>query len=244
MKYIVPFIGLLAYFVCLNEPVYAASAPADLYATYRDVIDNYAEHNEVEIDASINSLSGVKTNDVEKDYLLGMLYFIRGFNHLNKLGSSGTVKTIADGMKNESVARDFQQAENNYLAVEESIPGYKYIYCKLAEMYRYSLNENGLRNVTLKVGSAKPNERTNQCKVALEDFAEQFAQNGYASYSMVIYKAAIDGWKPYPKYMLQAVGDIENALGHKEQALIWWQRCAQEVKNPEFKKSCQSKAGG
>lgn len=217
-------------------------AQADSFDKYRMIIDNYHTYNVGDISKAIIDFEKEESADVEKNYLLGMLYFIRGFVNLREIGRSSPVKIrVEDALENNSVQSDFRYAEDNYDLVEQREPGYKLIYCKYAELYRYSFNGEGLDKITRKVGRVPQNERTQQCKASLEDIAEGYARYGYANLSRVIYKAAVLTWNPYPKYMLEAIGDIEDVRDNEKEAKMWWKRCVQEADTPARKERCLRK---
>ncbi len=215
---------------------------ADQFDHYRKYIDNSQNYSLDQRDRSIQELEALKTADIEKNYLLGMLYLLQGIESMKASAQAKKDKPRAeDILKEPAIRRYFEKAEQNYDTVEKTNPGYKYIYCKYAELYRYSFNEDGLRRVTNRVGMVVQNERVEQCKGAIENIAEGYATYGYANLSKVIYEEAVRSWQSYPKYMLEALGDIENVRNNPAQAKYWWKRCDEEAEKSDRKKRCQDK---
>jgi len=231
MVFMFTFIPLLTY--------------ADQFDRYRDYIDNYPNYTHDQREASIQSLEKMKTTDIEKNYLLGMLYFIQGVDAMTSSAQSKKEKPKAEDILKEPVVRGyFEKSQWDYEAVEKAHPGYKYIYCKFAELYRYSFNAEGLRKVTSLVGKINQNDRVSQCKSSIEDIAEGFASHGYANLSKAIYEEAVKSWNPYPKYMLEALGDIANVQKDTVQSKYWWKRCMDEAEKLDRKKRCENKLKG
>ncbi len=217
-------------------------ARADQFDRYREHIDNYQKYTHDQREHTIQELAAMKTPDIERNYLLGMLYVLQGVDSMTSYAQSKKEKPRAEEVLKEPVIHNyFEKAKQNYDTVEQTNPGYKYIYCKYAELYRYSFNESGLRKVTSQVGRASQSESTTQCKSAIEDIAEGFASHGYANISQVIYEEAVKNWKPYPKYMLEALGDIANVQNSTSQSKFWWKRCMDEAENNDRKIRCQEK---
>lgn len=226
-----PVVFLLATQYCL----------ADEFDKYRNVIDNYPSFTFEQREASISELEGSTTPDtVEKDYLLGMLSFIQGIDLMQKIAKSKPKQlAIKEVVADKEVSRYLNKAEGYYDKVNMAHPGYKYIYCKYGELYRYSANGEGLERITKEVGGIQENDRLKQCKALLEDIAEMSANYGQLLTSINIYKAAVSTWKDYPKYMLEAIGGLENALHNRAEAKIWWKRCKAEATG-ERKSRCSS----
>jgi hypothetical protein len=215
---------------------------ADQFDHYREYIDNYQKYTSYQREQSIRKLEAMKTTDIERNYLLGMLYMLQGIDSMTSFAQSKQEKPKAEEVLKEPVVRNyFEKAQQNYDAVEKAHPGYKFIYCKYAELYRYSFNDAGLRKVTSRIGSTSQSESTAQCKSAIEDIAEGFASHGYANISKVIYEEAVKNWKPYPKYMLEALGDIANVQNNPSQSKYWWKRCVDEAEKDDRKIRCQEK---
>lgn len=173
-----------------------------------------------------------------------MLYFIQGIETMKRIARQQKTKPkIKDVLKDSTVQRYLQNAEANYDAVERTSPGYKYIYCKYGELYRYTFNKDGLKRVTNRVGTAVQNDRVLQCRAMLESAAEQFTRYGDRGLEMakVIFEEAIKTWRPYPEYMLEPLGDIERLQNNDKRAFYWWSRCAKEVEVSEIKQRCQEK---
>lgn len=229
---------LLFTFMCIHLPALAV----DQFEEYRNYIDNYPEYSTLQIDNAINGLKSVNSEDIEKDYLLGMLHFIQGFNRMRELALSSTNRPKpADLLKDITVQHHYHSAEEYYNAVENRTSGYKYLYCKYVELYRYSFNKEGLKRVTKLVGKSPENERLTSCKGILEDTAELMAQKGYADISKAIYEEAVVSWPQYPKYMLEALGDIERVHNNQGKASYWWKRCLDEALNSDRKNRCSDK---
>ena len=95
--------------------------------------------------------------------------------------------------------------------------------------------------MTTTVGQAEKTERTEQCKGVIENTAEKYAARGRVQITRTIFQAAIKNWKPYPKYMLEAMGDIEVVLNNRAQAKVWWRRCIEEAESKERKLRCRKK---
>ncbi len=234
---------LLAVAIALVAPVRPAGA--DSFDRYRDMIDNYQQYNPGQRGEAIAELEKIQTKDVEKDYLLGMLNFLQGTDSMVALARSKPQQPPMEEIVGDpSVQKYYQAAERAYDRVEASHPGYQYIYCKYVELYRFSLNQKGLEKTTLALGKAENNDRTAECKDLLENTAEQFASRGKVQISRAIFHAAIQSWMPYPKYMLEAMGDIENVLDKRAQAKVWWQRCVAEADGKERQTRCQEKLQG
>jgi hypothetical protein len=215
---------------------------ADQFDRYREYIDNYQKYTYDQREQSIRELEAMKTGDIEKNYLLGMLYMLQGVDSMTSYAQSKKEKPKAEAVLKEPVVRTyFEKAQQNYDIVEKANPGYKYIYCKYAELYRYSFNEDGLKQVTSRIGIPSQSESATQCKSAIEDVAEGFAIHGYANISKVIYEEAVKNWKPYPKYMLEALGDIANVQNDPSQSKFWWKRCVDEAEKDDRKIRCQEK---
>lgn len=220
-------------------------APADEFDQYRQIIDNFYKYPAQERETAITELERTKASSIEKDYLLGMLYFIQGIELMKTIARAQEKKPKAEEvLKDKTVQEYFRKAKAKYDGVESKSPGYKYIYCKYGELYRYSFDQDGLRRVTNHVGHATENDRLRQCKNMLENAAEQFVRYGYARLSKVIYEEAVKTWRPYPIYMLEALGDIEQVQQNKTKALYWWKRCVAEAESSERKQRCAAKKGG
>lgn len=231
-------LGVLAIAVLVLPLV----ASADQFDRYRHVIDRFHEYPVQERETTIAELEGTKTSSIEKNYLLGMLYFIQGVERMKTIARAQEKKPrVEEVLKDKTVQGYFQKAEANYDAVQSTSPGYKYIYCKYGELYRYSFNEDGLRKVTRQVGRADQNDRLEQCKAMLEDVAEGFVRYGYVGLSKVIYEEAVRTWRPYSIYMLEALGDIEQVQKNKAKAVYWWKRCVAEARSTERKQRCAAK---
>ncbi|HEX20644.1 MAG TPA: hypothetical protein ENG78_07495 [Acidiferrobacteraceae bacterium] len=229
----------------LGVLVLPRGASADQFDRYRNIIDNYHKYTLQKRETAIVGLEATRTSSVEKRYLLGMLYFIQGVERMKIVARAQTQKPKVEVvLKEKTVQAYFQKAKANYDAVESKSPGYKYIYCKYGELYRYSFNEDGLRKVTNRIGNTTQNNRTKQCKAMLENTAEQFARYGHANLSKVIYEEAVRNWRAYPKYMLEALGDIANATKDKTKALYWWNRCVTEAERSRRKQRCVVKSKG
>lgn len=221
--------------------LFSQSCLADGYDEYRNIIDNYPSFTFEQRQLSITELEKSKQQDVEKYYILGMLYFIQSIDVMQKAAQSKSEKPkIEDVVSEESVSIYLNKTEENYNRVNIEHPGYKFIYCKYAELYWYSINAKGLERITKEVGGAGNNEQMDQCKSVLEDVAEKLASKGYAAISKTIYKTAVSNWSSYPKYMLEAIGDIENISNNINEAVVWWKRCASEATG-DRKKRCTSK---
>lgn len=217
-------------------------ATADEFDRYRELVDNYKNYTMAQRDEAIGRLETLRTADVEKSYLLGMLNVIQGMQSMVSMARRGPDRPrIEDVLRDPTVQKYFASAEHHYTVVERSQPGYKHIYCKLAELYRFASDEKGLEKTTIAVGRAVQNERTRQCKGLLEDIAEQYASRGRAHVSRTIYRAAIESWSPYPTYMLEALGDIEDVLANRPLARSWWERCIKEAETGERQARCQKK---
>lgn len=218
---------------------------ADQFDEFRKYIDEYQKFTFEEREAAIAELGSIQTEDLEKHYLLGMLNFIQGFQKMLIEASARSVKPKPQEMLQiQGIRNYFRMAEKNYDIVEARSQGYKYIYCKYTELYRYSFNENGLRKITRKLGKIYLNQQAGQCKNLLEDVAQHFAAIGYARLSKAIYEEAVAEWKSHPKYMLEALGDIEKALKNDEKAAHWWSRCMAEAERDDRKDRCAAKIGG
>lgn len=220
----------------------ATVAFADQFDSFRKVIDCFECYSLEQREMAIRDLEAMPVSDVEQKYLLGMLYFMQAVETAKTRAQSMAQKPRIQEVMSEPDVRDlFQKSEANYDAVEKESAGYKYIYCKYGELYRYWHNERGLRRTTVLIGRTKQNERTQQCKNMLEDVAEKYAQHGFADLSKAIYEEAVRQWKPYPVYMLEALGDIEQALKNKKQAAYWWGRCVKETDSSESRERCEKK---
>ena len=219
------------------------SAFADQFDSYRKEIDCLECFNFSEREKAIHNLENMQTKDIERNYLLGMLYFIQAIEAAKTSAQSrAETPRIEEVMEEPSVRYLFEAAEANYGAVEKASPGYKFIYCKYGELYQFWNNEQGLRNTTRLAGRAKQNENIQQCKDMLEDAAEGYAQRGFANLSKAIYEEAVKEWRPYPPYMLEALGDIAEVQKNENEAVTWWKRCVKEG-SPEAKARCEKKLG-
>lgn len=219
------------------------SVLADDFDGFRKYIDNYEAYSHEQRESSIQQLERMKSSNVEKNYLLGMLYFLQGVDSINLIAQSKKEKLNVNEVINETQVHEyFVKSQQQYEIVEKAHPGYKFIYCKFAELYRFSFNAEGLRQVTSRAGQVKQEENVTQCKNSLEDIAEGFAQRGYLKLSQSIYEEAIKTWKPYPKYMLEALGDIEKTHNDLVRAKSWWKRCIDEA-DSSGKKRCAEKIG-
>ncbi|MDX1487798.1 MAG: hypothetical protein R3268_06330 [Acidiferrobacterales bacterium] len=234
---------LSAVLIC-SALFFPLGVSAGEFDRYKQIIDNFQNYPMQERETALTELEAMKTSDIEKKYLLGMLYFIQGIERMKQIARQQKTKPkIADVLKDSTVQRYLQNAEANYDAVERTSPGYKYIYCKYGELYRYTFNKDGLKRVTNRVGNAVQNDRVLQCKAMLESAAAQFTRYGDRGLEMakVIFEEAIKTWRPYPKYMLEPLGDIEQLQNNGKRALYWWRRCVEEVEVSEIKQRCQEK---
>jgi hypothetical protein len=144
---------------------------------YRNCVDNFDKYFPTERERCIRELETLRIEDVEKNYLLGMLYSLQGFHAMMASAREKKAKPRAEDVAKEPGIREyFEKAEQNYDTVEKVKPGYKFIYCKYAELYRISFNEDGLRKITNRVGGKMGNETIVQCKKLIEDIAEGFAK--------------------------------------------------------------------
>lgn len=228
--------------VVLGVLVLPRDTSADQFDRFRNVIDNYHKYSLQKRETVITELEATKTSSIEKKYLLGMLYFIQGTERMKVVARAKKKKPkVEEVLRDKTIQAYFQKAKANYDVVESRSPGYKYIYCKYGELYRYSFNENGLRKVARLIGKAAQNDRTKQCKAMLENAAEQFARYGHANLSKVIYEEAVKNWRGYPKYMIEALGDIAKARKDKTKSRYWWNRCVKEAERSERKKRCVTK---
>jgi hypothetical protein len=236
---------LTVCFTILSLALLPGLTYADQFDRFREYIDNYQSYSPNQRRQAIQDLEKLKTADIEKNYLLGMLYMLQGVDAMTSYAQSKREKPRAEEvLKEPSIRNYFEKAKQNYDTVEKAKPGYKYIYCKYAELYRYSFNGAGLRNVTSQIGQTGQSESTTQCKSAIEDIAEGFASHGYADISRIIFEEAVKNWKPYPKYMLEALGDIANVQNNPGQSKLWWKRCVDEAEKDDRKKRCQEKLNG
>ncbi len=233
---------LTVAFITLSLSMLPVLIYADQFDPYREYIDNYKNYSSTQREKAIQDLESLMTTDIEKNYLLGMLYFLQGVDAMTKSAQAKKEKPKAEEVLKEPTVRNyFEKSQRNYEAVEKAQPGYKYIYCKFAELYRYSFNIEGLRQVTSRVGKTNQNERISQCKSSIEDVAEGFASHGYANISQAIYEEAVKSWTPYPKYMLEALGDIANVQKDPSRSKFWWKRCVDEAEKVDRKKRCEDK---
>lgn len=229
---------------CLKALIFlyfaSSSAFADQFDSYRKPIDCIDCYTFTQREKAIHDLENMSSKDVERNYLLGMLYFIQAVEAAKTSAQSKAKKPRIDEVMAEPPVRHlFEASEANYDAVERASPGYKFIYCKYGELYRFWHNERGLRRTTVLVGRAKPNANIQQCKGMLEDAAEAYTQYDVTT-SKAIYEEAVREWKPYPPYMLEALGDIEEFQKNEKQAVTWWSRCVNEAA-PEAKARCEEK---
>ena len=215
------------------------AAQADQFDNYREQVDNYQRYSHAQRDHAIDELEQAQTTDIEKNYLLGMLYFLQGFEAMkDAVRASKKKPRIEDVRKLPEVRRYLDRSEQNYEIVERAQPGYKYVYCKFAELYGRTFNGEGMETLTYRVGKADKNERVAQCQSAIEDTAETFIRYGHEDDAGIIYAAAVKSWNPYPKYMLAALGDIANNHGNADQARAWWKRCVNEADQAGLKQHC------
>jgi hypothetical protein len=218
---------------------------ADQFEPYRKYIDDFPSYSAIERERAIEELTLIVSEDVEKDYLLGMLHFIQGFEGVKTFARAQKEKPKAeDVLKDIAVQKSFRASESYYDAVESRSPGYKYIYCKYAELYRASFDGEGLKRITKRIGHAPQSENIKECKNLMEDFAESLARYGYTNLSKIIYEEAVNSWNEYPEYMLEALGDIENIFQNNRRATYWWKRCVSESKSAERKQGCLEKRKG
>lgn len=226
------FAGLLGL---LSSPAFA-----DSFDRYREVIDNYRNYDEPERARTIKELQDLKTKDIEKNYLLGMLYYIQGFDSAMSIAKNSPKKPrLEEVVKVASVKKDFDLSEKNYDIVQKARPGYKYIYCKYVELFRVTLNGEGLKKVTLAIGKEGKSEATDQCRTLLENIAQFFATRGYGDITTTILHAAVTSWEDYPKYMLGGLGDAAQQKGKTREAKKWWQRCVKEAKRKDLRQYCK-----
>ena len=235
-------LAVIVFIVAVILPSLSQTAKADPFDRYREFIDNFKAYDIYQREDAINELEKYTTSDIEKKYLLGMLYFIQALETMTSIARSKPYRPKFEKvLKDSTVQKYFGLSEKNYDAVENENPGYKYIYCKYVELYRYSLNEEGLKKIVAKVGEVEENERTQQCKDMIAYVAKDFAKRGRLNISRTILDSAINSWPSYPKYMNEAMGDIEIALENHKQAMVWWERCVEEAEDEERRQRCLKK---
>ncbi len=225
----------------------STNAAPDIFEKYRKIIDNNSNQTLVDRGESIKDLEKTQSSNVEKDYLLGMLYYIQVRELMQSFASDSQNKpSINEATSNPIVAKHIRSAEEYYDNVEIKQPGYKYIYCKYTELYRDTYNIDGLRRIVMKIGQAKSNPRVEDCKSMLEDTAIQFSKLGQMGEPVVqaIFEEMTKSWASYPKYILEPLGDIaqfQNNTKMNTKSFYWWGRCVDEVEIDEIRNRCVSK---
>jgi len=219
----------------------AAEETADPLQPFRAMTEARRTMAPAQLDEAIGKLEQIRVDDVEKPYLLGMLHFMRAFTRLSEKGRSAVKMTADEAARDPAIQADFQKAKTYYDAVEKARPAYKFIYCRYAELYQYSFDRKGMSDLANRLAAAPPDEQTTQCKKFLTDVADEYGAQGYAPYASNIYRAIVASWKPFPEYMLEAIGDAEEINRNKKQARLWWKRCATESSTKDRRDRCQSK---
>jgi len=235
-------IFVLAMFISVSS-----NASQDIFEKYRQVIDNNSTQTLITRGKAIKELERIHSSDIEKDYLLGMLYYIQARELMRSFAArSGKKPTITESTSNPIVAKHIQSAEEHYNNVETKQPGYKYIYCKYTELYRDTYNIDGLKKTVNIVGKAKSNSREDDCKRMLEDTAIQYSKLGQMGEPVVqaIFEEMTKSWANYPKYILEPLGDIaqfQNNTKTNTKSFYWWSRCVDEVEIDEIRNRCINK---
>ncbi|MEE8580912.1 MAG: hypothetical protein V3T33_04905 [Myxococcota bacterium] len=199
------------------------------FQAYRDVIDD-TEATVEALGKAIAELETLESKQIEKSYLLGMLHLRQALLSQKSTG--------------DAAASEFAASKRHYDSVERREPGYKYIYCKHAELYLYTRNDAGLVSIARRLGAVSANERTRECKNALEQMAKRIASSGGGSVAKGIYRAALDAWRPYPAQLAERLGDLEDADGNRAEAQRWWRACAEKTSETGRAALCRKKLSG
>lgn len=238
---------LFIYFTVFFLVSDLAIADSNKLHDYQIYIDNYQNYSLAERDRAIQEIIGLPTKDIEKNYLLGMLYYIQSIDEMNRIKSGSEKKLkITQVVEDKTVSKYILNAKMQYDQVESSSPGYKYIYCKYGELYRDTYNIQGLRETVRKVGSSKVNPRSAECKDMLENIAIQYSQYGEMGelVTQAIFEEMTKSWDDYPKYILEPLGDIaqfQNNTTNNKLSHYWWNRCVSEVVEVEIRDRCAIK---
>jgi len=227
--------GAILFILC---PIHSFSEQTtiDNLKPFRELVDHHEKYQIADLDRGITDLKSLQSDEIEKPYLLGMLYLIRAVAVSVKRGAK-------DHLKDADIQEDFRQSKANFDSVEAREPGYRYVYCKYAELYRYSLDEAGMRMLIHKLASNSSSVFVKECRAQIEDTGQLYASSGLLGEAKNIYAAIVNEWKPYPEYTLEALGDIEKALGHMDSAKEWWLRCVNEVQDRTRVQRCRDKLG-
>ena len=218
----------LVALLVFSTPLHSANAPD--FSEFQTVVDNYNDYSLEQRDSAIKKLQALKTDSLEKNYVLGMLNFIQGFDTMRTIARFYSSKpSFEEVLAKPKVKNYFNKAEKYYKLVAEKNPDYKHNYCKLAEVYSYAFNEKGIVAITRQVGEAPQTANIETCKKSIQKYALNFSNKGYAKLTKQVYITAIKYWQPYPDYMPEAIGDIEYKFGNPQNARSWWIRCVNEA---------------
>ncbi len=209
---------------------------------YRDAVDNARNYDFNQRDEIIGQLDAITTDSIDKPYLLGMLYFIQAVDAVRIVSQNTEPRpTPEQVLATPEVIQYFDLAEQSYDQVEAKTPGYRYLYCRYADLYRYRLDKHGFNKVVRLLKDASPSDENRQCRKFVEDVAAHFFTEGMLDMAQAIYRSTIKHWGDRPTYMLERMGDIENQLGEEAIAKEWWQQCQMETDDEALKKRCTLK---